>query len=128
MREISIDRTSWHYWFASLGDGANTSDFCAYCRSVFGGMMTCLFLAFVIAFLSAIAGSVLGWFLAGIMGSFTMPLDAALGGVALLSIAGIVCAVYLPAKRLKAIAQENEFVHTAYTSMKEKICFKVRVR
>src|SRR4029077_15992674 len=125
MKEIMINRDSWHYWFANLGDGANTSDFCAYVRSVLGGILMCIFGIVIISLYSGITGLAVGWLFAVINNGWVDP-EAAAPGLAINGAIIIALALVPSYRAIRQTSEKSEFIQHAYVSLKDKICFKVR--
>jgi len=127
VKEISIDTRSWHYWFANLGDGANTNDFCAYIRSVIGGIFMCLFGLLIVSLYIGITGLAIGWLLAVIFNGYIEP-EAAMPGIIINGglLLGVPAVVFFIKARENI--SENSFARNVYTSFKDKLCFKVTLK
>jgi hypothetical protein len=118
MKEMAINKASWHYWVATELGGFKPKkhlDFCAYVRRFLLGMLGAFVLSCIGAFILYLVASLLffgylfittghipkeGWFGVGIM------LDAIIGGV--IAVFAVVIALAVGVERLKEYLRETK--------------------
>jgi len=151
MKELNFSRDSWHYKLAQMGEyNPGRPDFCHYVRSVLlGGFFFFILCTF------ALAGIVcLGDFIAYIVAAYTtglwFKLQPDLGAQIIIcllifsAVIGALITIFLykekrreaKADRLRAAMALGEemkepepgFIGHAYKSLKEKTCFKVKLK
>ena len=128
MREVRIRRNSWHYKLANSfgGDAAYATDICAYVRlAIVAALLYVFCIAAVIVF-SAPLGDFFGWLIAGFKHGFVEPEGLAIVAIAMLIICGALTIMALIINNWDRISSDT-FVGDAYYSLRNKVCFKVRI-
>lgn len=134
MRPITFSKNSWHYRLANFftsGDVLrHTTDLCSYVKLVGVSMFLALLITLLVAFVTACTADALAWIAAMITAGSLFQGDPP----ALVAIAGwiIVGAMVLWIKwceyrfdHPKPEPSTPSFVAVAYSSIKDKLCFRV---
>jgi hypothetical protein len=149
MKELNFSKNSWHYKLAKLGEyNEYRPDFCHYVRSaIFGGIIGLMFL-FVGTMMMFFLGDFFAYLAAMVTTGLWFNLDPHLGAQVIIGLLLIATAIgclisfhYFKEKRREAKQQKlwearergeeipepkPSFIATAYTSLKDKTCFRVR--
>lgn len=148
MKALTFNRTSWHYWLATkVGDYKEYhNDFCAYVRSViFGAIVMTMISGLAIFAVYAVGRDVYALYTCHIAGWFGIKMACTYGKFEdvvtglIVCMAFLVCLVWILIKlvqrgeRISAEIRRGEraerkpsFIKTAYKSIKEKTCFRVK--
>ena len=127
---------SWHYRlatkYANFDTYDRTTNICTYIKSVIGGLIATIIIAFALAAILALCGAPILWFTAGILNGFVEPNSATVIGMMIWSvslfcgIAGILLKYVIPKLHMPKtnILSDNFIIHS-YQSISKQLCFSI---
>lgn len=126
MKTVVVNRMSWHYKLAEWGsfDSYSDQDLCTYTRTVMGGFLLMLIVGGLIGFASMAVGDFIGWVAAGFMNGFARP--EFLAGMVLF--VGVCAMMFFLLRGVLVTAEKSEFLSQAYTSLRDKVCYRLEVK
>ena len=127
MKELKFSKKSWHYYLAKFG-GLSGETLCGYVASVAWGVILCIALAILGAFIASIIGEMVGWIAAMIvMQTWINPGELAFFGVLIiLFVFSLATIVLVGWWFIKKMIFEDDFIFNAYSSVKNKTCVKIK--
>lgn len=134
MKDVSVDRDSWHYWLADksgFDPDWNNNDICTYLRHIIKTVIGCLFgavLGLALTVLVAwIFGDFIAWAIFVLLHGWIAP-DIASVAIGVLSI-GAGCAIAFFGGKGAVVAVDNvPLARAAWDSLHNKICARVYFR
>ena len=142
MNSVSLRQKSWHYWLATVGglrEVDKCTDICTYTRKVIGGtLISFLILVVGLVLASSIVGTFAMWiyyhdFLVGTSLPIFIRIAAMVfyvifSAITLLMLVAIFHGLTENFKDWRARTQKQPgFVHQAYRSFKDKVCWKINI-
>ena len=127
MKELKFSKKSWHYYLAKFG-GLSGETLCGYVASVAWGVILCIALAILGAFIASIIGEMVGWIAAMIiMQTWINPGELAVFGVLIiLFVSVMLIGLLIGWWFTNKMVFEDSFIVNAYSSVKNKTCVKIK--
>lgn len=137
MKTIVVNRDSWHYKLAHFLDKdycPRRADFCAYLRGILKSVVGIAFLCamacgaiYLVAFAFWGLGELIAWLIFGLLHGW-MPMESNGFIGALIVFIGTVCGGIALAQKAGPVIVEKQpaFIKTAWQSIHEKTCFRLK--
>lgn len=126
MKTVTVSRKSWHYWLAERGCfwPEREGDLCHYIGAVLMGVTLMLSIAWLVIIAAFVAGDFIGWLAAVLAHGWVAPGFLAIVGLFALAF-GV---VHIGFRGARAVAENVEFVHDAYASLRDHICYRLEIK